>query len=65
MNKHIEIEKDFDSVQFFREIKEKIGMIMIELNYEQRKKFIEKIKSGEITSVLIDKFLNKELQLIL
>jgi len=65
MNKHIEIEKDFDAVQFFRDVKEKIGLIMIELNYEQRKKFIEKIKSGEITSSLIDKFLNKEIKLII
>jgi len=59
----IEVKKEFDAVQFFRDVKEKIGSIMTELTYEQRKKFIEKIKSGEITSSLIDKYLQKEIQL--
>ena len=50
----IEVIKEFDTVQFFRDIKEKIGLTMIELTYEQRKRFIEKIKAGEITYALID-----------
>jgi hypothetical protein len=58
-----EVKKEFDAVQFFREVKEKIGLIMTELTFEERKKFIEKIKSGEITSALIDKYLRKEIQL--
>jgi len=59
----IEVKKEFDTVQFFREIKEKIGLIMTELTFEQRKKFIEKVKTGEITSALIDKYLRKEIHL--
>jgi len=59
----IEVKKEFDTVQFFRDIKEKIGLTMIELTYEQRKRFIEKIKAGEITYALIDKYLRKEIQL--
>jgi len=60
----INIQKDFDSVQFFRDIKEKISLIMFELTFEQRKKFIEKLINGEITIDLIDKYLRKEIQFI-
>jgi hypothetical protein len=62
MNDHIEIKKDFDAVQYFREIKEKIGMIMFDLPYEKRKEFIEKIINGEIGIELIEKYLKKEIQ---
>ena len=42
------IEKKFDSVKFFREIKEKIGRKLSTMTLEEQKEFLRKIRSGEI-----------------
>ncbi len=40
--------KKFDSVNFFREIKEKIGKELFKMTLEEQKEFLRKIRSGEI-----------------
>jgi len=64
MNKQNSI-TEFHSVQFFREIKEKLSIILSELTFEQRKEFLRKLLSGEISISLIDKILQKEIKLAL
>jgi len=41
-------DKKFDSVKFSREIKEKIGAKLSKMTLEEQKKYLKKIRSGEI-----------------
>lgn len=44
-----EIEKsDFKSVEFFRSVKEKIAKKLAGLTFTEKKKYIDKVLSGEI-----------------
>jgi hypothetical protein len=40
--------KSFDTVAFFREIKEKLAAKMEGMTLEQQKEFLEKVRKGEI-----------------
>ena len=40
--------KKFDSVQFFRTIKEKLAKRMIDMTLEEQKEFLRKVRDREI-----------------
>lgn len=42
------IEKKFDTVKFFRSIKEKLAERMVNMSLEEQKEFLRKVKEGEI-----------------
>ena len=42
------IEKKFDTVQFFRSIKEKLAKKMENMTFEEQKEFLRKIRNREI-----------------
>jgi hypothetical protein len=42
------IEKTFDTVAFFRSIKEKLASKMIGMSLEQQKEFMQKVREGKI-----------------
>lgn len=42
------VEKKFDSVNFFRAIKEKLAERMVNMSLEEQKEFLRKVKDGEI-----------------
>ena len=44
-------EKDFDSVAFFRAIKEKLAAMMEGMTFEQQKEFMLKVREGKIKVV--------------
>lgn len=41
-------EKSFDTVAFFREIKEKLAARMVGMTLEQQKDFMQKVREGKI-----------------
>ncbi|MFM8317861.1 MAG: hypothetical protein ACKOAV_05760 [Bacteroidota bacterium] len=41
-------DKTFDSVAFFREIKEKLAAKMVGMTLEQQKDFMQKVREGKI-----------------
>ncbi len=41
-------EKSFDTVAFFREIKEKLATKMVGMTLEQQKDFMQKVREGKI-----------------
>jgi len=45
------IEKSFDTVAFFRAIKEKLAARMAGMTLEQQKNFMQKVREGEIKIV--------------
>lgn len=42
------IEKKFDTVKFFRSIKEKLAERMINMTLDEQKEFLRKVRDGEI-----------------
>jgi hypothetical protein len=42
------IEKKFDTVNFFRSIKEKLAERMVNMTLEEQKDFLRKVRDGEI-----------------
>ena len=42
------IEKKFDTVKFFRSIKEKLAERMINMTLDEQKEFLRKVREGEI-----------------
>jgi hypothetical protein len=44
------IKKDFDSVEFFRDVKEKMSKHLIGKSFKEQKEILRKIRSGEIRS---------------
>ena len=42
------IEKKFDSVKFFRSIKEKLAVQMANMTLIEQKEFLRKVRDGEI-----------------
>ena len=48
MKTDAKIQKKFDSVSFFRNIKEQIAKELIGKSFEEQKVFINKVLSGEI-----------------
>jgi hypothetical protein len=42
------IEKTFDTVKFFRAIKEKLGARMAGMTLEQQKEFLRQVREGKI-----------------
>ena len=44
----IKTEKSFDTVAFFREIKEKLATRMSGMTLEQQKDFMQKVREGKI-----------------
>ena len=43
--------KKFDSVKFFRDIKEKLAKRMADMSLEEQKVFLRKVKEGKIKIV--------------
>jgi hypothetical protein len=43
-----EIQKKFDSVLYFRKIKEQIAKELVGKSFQEQKEFIQKVLSGEI-----------------
>jgi len=41
-------EKTFDTVKYFRQIKEKIAAQLAKMSLKEQKEFLRKIRSGEI-----------------
>jgi hypothetical protein len=41
-------EKKFDTVQFFRSVKEKLGERMAGMTLEEQRDFLKKVREGEI-----------------
>jgi hypothetical protein len=41
-NKPVKIEKDFDTVKTFREIKEKISLELVHMSFEEVKEYLKK-----------------------
>ena len=41
-------EKKFDTVQFFRSIKEKLGARMSNMTLEEQRKFLKQVREGNI-----------------
>lgn len=41
-------EKKFDTVKFFRSIKEKLAERMINMTLDEQKEFLRKVREGEI-----------------
>lgn len=48
MNTETEITKDFDSVDFFRNVKEQIANELQGKSFDEQKAVLKKIQSGEI-----------------
>ena len=48
MKTDIEVPKKFDSVIYFRKIKEQISKELINKSFQEQKDFIQKVLSGEI-----------------
>jgi hypothetical protein len=48
MKTDTEIQKKFDSVLYFRKIKEQIGKQLEGKSFKEQKEFIQKVLSGEI-----------------
>jgi hypothetical protein len=44
-------EKSFDTVSFFRSIKEKLATQMSDMTLEQQKEFMKKVREGKIKIV--------------
>ena len=42
------IEKKFDTVKFFRSIKEKLAARMLNMTYEEQKDFLHQVREGNI-----------------
>jgi len=42
------IEKKFDTVKFFRSIKEKLAERMVNMTLDEQKEFLRKVREGEI-----------------
>ena len=42
------IEKKFDTVKFFRSIKEKLAERMIKMTFEEQKDFLRQVREGKI-----------------
>jgi hypothetical protein len=42
------IEKKFDTVKFFRSIKEKLAKRMLNMSLEEQKNFLRQVREGEI-----------------
>ena len=42
------IKKDFDAVEFFRAVKEKIGKLLVGKTLAEQRQIIQDIKSGKI-----------------
>lgn len=42
------IEKKFDTVQFFRSIKEKLAARMINMTFEEQREFLKQVRGGQI-----------------
>ena len=42
------IEKKFDTVQFFRSIKEKLGTRMANMTFAEQREFLKQVREGEI-----------------
>jgi len=49
MKTNTEIRKKFDSVSYFRKIKEQIAKELAGKSFQEQKEYIKKILSGEIT----------------
>jgi hypothetical protein len=45
------IEKKFDTVAFFKAIKEKLALKMAEMTLEEQKVFMQKVRDGKIEIV--------------
>ena len=41
-------EKTFDTVKFFRAIKEKLALRMFDMTLEQQKEFLKQVREGKI-----------------
>ena len=41
-------EKKFDTVKFFRAVKEKLGAKMVGMTLEQQKEFLQQVREGKI-----------------
>lgn len=48
IKKHKRTESGFDSVKFFRSIKEKLADHMKDMTLEEQKEFLKKVRAGEI-----------------
>ncbi len=44
----IDVQKKFDTVEFFRSIKEKIAKRMENMTLKEQKEFLRKVKEGKI-----------------
>jgi hypothetical protein len=42
------IEKKFDTVRFFRSIKEKLAEQMANMTFEEQREFLRQVRNGEI-----------------
>lgn len=42
------IDKKFDTVMFFRTVKEKLAARMAEMTFEERREFLKKVREGKI-----------------
>jgi len=40
--------KKFDSVQFFRSIKEKLAVRMADMTFEEQREFLKQVREGKI-----------------
>lgn len=47
----MKIEKKFDSVEFFRKIKEKLANKMADMTLEEQRKFMQQVRDGKIKKV--------------
>lgn len=41
-------EKKFDTVQFFRSIKEKLAARMVNMTFEEQREFLKQVREGKI-----------------
>jgi len=53
MKTDTEVQKKFDSVLFFRNIKEQIGKHLEGKTFKEQKEFIQKVLSGEIKLTIL------------
>jgi len=42
------IEKQFDSVQFFRSVKEKLSARMANMTFEEQREFLKQVREGKV-----------------
>jgi hypothetical protein len=42
------MDKKFNTVQFFRSIKEKLGARMVNMTFEEQREFLKQIREGKI-----------------